>query len=201
MHYGANGDHFIMVFEILGVNLLEIMKRYDYKGIPLPLVRRVARQVLIGLDYLHRICKIIHTDLKPENTIVALSNDKLKDIIDHGIIRKTNQKNKKAQTLMVDYDNRQYIPDTKSRMSTQASSILDGINTEGMSKTQRKKLKKKLKKEQHKDHEQAKEEDEEEPEETQEAQVKPAEEQLKALRDEEEDVEFRRPRSYSLPNL
>jgi len=43
MHYGANGGHFIMVFEILGVNLLEIMKRYDYRGIPIPLVRRMAK--------------------------------------------------------------------------------------------------------------------------------------------------------------
>ena len=56
MHYGPNGKHFIMVFEILGVNLLEIMKRYDYKGIPIPLVRRIAKQVLMGLDYLNRIC-------------------------------------------------------------------------------------------------------------------------------------------------
>jgi len=84
MHYGANGDHFIMVFEILGVNLLEIMKRYDYKGIPMPLVRRMAKQVLTGLDYLHRICKIIHTDLKPENTIVALTNERLMDIVHTG---------------------------------------------------------------------------------------------------------------------
>ena len=43
MHYGANGGHFVMVFEILGVNLLEIMKRYDYRGIPMPLVRRIAK--------------------------------------------------------------------------------------------------------------------------------------------------------------
>jgi len=27
-----------MVFEILGVNFLEIIKRYDYKGVPLPFV-------------------------------------------------------------------------------------------------------------------------------------------------------------------
>jgi serine/threonine-protein kinase SRPK3 len=74
MYDGPNGKHFIMVFEILGVNLLEIMKRYDYKGIPLPLVRIIAKQILIGLDYLHRICRIIHTDLKPENVIVNLSN-------------------------------------------------------------------------------------------------------------------------------
>ena len=43
MHHGANGDHFIMVFEILGVNLLEIMKRYEYRGIPIPLVRRISK--------------------------------------------------------------------------------------------------------------------------------------------------------------
>lgn len=43
MYDGPNGRHFIMVFEILGVNLLEIMKRYDYKGIPIPLVRRLAK--------------------------------------------------------------------------------------------------------------------------------------------------------------
>jgi serine/threonine-protein kinase SRPK3 len=92
MHYGANGDHFVMVFEILGVNLLEIMKRYDYRGIPIPLVRKISKQVLIGLDYLHRICKIIHTDLKPENCIVALSNDSLLDIVKNGQIRKTKKK-------------------------------------------------------------------------------------------------------------
>jgi serine/threonine-protein kinase SRPK3 len=43
MYHGPNGKHFVMVFEILGVNLLEIMKRYDYKGIPMPLVRRIAK--------------------------------------------------------------------------------------------------------------------------------------------------------------
>lgn len=66
-----------MVFEILGVNLLEIMKRYDYRGIPMPIVRRLAKQCLIGLDYLHSVCHIIHTDLKPENVVVGLSDKEL----------------------------------------------------------------------------------------------------------------------------
>ena len=69
-----------MVFEILGVNLLEIMKRYNYNGIPLPLVRRMTKQILIGLDYLHRKCRIIHTDMKPENVIVSLTRDELQEI-------------------------------------------------------------------------------------------------------------------------
>ena len=73
-----------MVFEILGVNLLEIMKRYDYKGVPIPVTRRMAKQVLIGLDYLHRMCNIIHTDLKPENVIVSLTKSELQEIMDKG---------------------------------------------------------------------------------------------------------------------
>jgi len=47
---------------------------------------------LIGLDYLHRICKIIHTDLKPENTKDALNNDELGDIVKNGKIMKKRKK-------------------------------------------------------------------------------------------------------------
>ena len=64
--------------------MLEIMKRYDYKGIPMPLVRRMTKQVLIGLDYLHRKCRIIHTDLKPENVIISLTKDELSEIQKRG---------------------------------------------------------------------------------------------------------------------
>eukprot|EP00826_Nyctotherus_ovalis_P002391 TRINITY_DN10476_c0_g1_i13.p1 TRINITY_DN10476_c0_g1~~TRINITY_DN10476_c0_g1_i13.p1 ORF type:complete len:256 (-),score=76.49 TRINITY_DN10476_c0_g1_i13:928-1695(-) len=84
IQYGPNGKHFVMVFEISGVNLLEVIKRYNYRGIPLPLVRTVTRQMLIGLDYLHRICHIIHTDLKPENVVVCLSKEELRDIVTKG---------------------------------------------------------------------------------------------------------------------
>ena len=33
IHNGPNGKHFSMVFEIMGVTLLEIIKRYNYKGV------------------------------------------------------------------------------------------------------------------------------------------------------------------------
>jgi len=75
VHNGTNGKHFIMVFEILGVNFLEIIKRYEYKGVPIPLVKRLAKQCLIGLDYMHRVCNLIHTDFKPENVVIALTDD------------------------------------------------------------------------------------------------------------------------------
>ena len=40
---GPNGKHIGMVFEIMGANLLTIMKKYDWEGIPLPIVRIMAR--------------------------------------------------------------------------------------------------------------------------------------------------------------
>jgi len=58
------------VFEKLGDNLLTLIKRYDYRGVPLDYVRSITQQMLVGLDYLHRERQIIHTDLKPENVLL-----------------------------------------------------------------------------------------------------------------------------------
>ena len=89
LHNGAHGKHFVMVFEILGVNLLEVIKRYNYKGVPMPLVRIMAKQCLMGLDYLHRVCQIIHTDLKPENVSLCLTDQEVKEIASRGQLTTT----------------------------------------------------------------------------------------------------------------
>lgn len=70
-HAGPHGRHVCMVFEVLGDNLLTLIRLYDHRGIPLHVVRRLARQVLVALDYLHTQCHIIHTDLKPENVMLT----------------------------------------------------------------------------------------------------------------------------------
>eukprot|EP00916_Digyalum_oweni_P024879 GHVL01041091.1.p1 GENE.GHVL01041091.1~~GHVL01041091.1.p1 ORF type:complete len:688 (+),score=119.73 GHVL01041091.1:54-2117(+) len=72
-HTGPNGKHVAMVFEVMGPNLLQLIRQYNFKGIPVKIVRQIVIDVLIGLDYLHRLCKIIHTDLKPENVLVSAS--------------------------------------------------------------------------------------------------------------------------------
>ena len=95
IYTGDYGRHFCMVFEILGVNLLEIIKRYDYRGIPLKLCRKMAKQCLLGLHYLHKHCGIIHTDLKPENVLVCLDQKDLREIYDKGqLTRSRNIKTK-----------------------------------------------------------------------------------------------------------
>ncbi|KAJ4386089.1 serine/threonine protein kinase, CMGC [Gnomoniopsis smithogilvyi] len=73
-HKGPNGTHVCMVFEVLGENLLGLIKKWNHRGIPMPLVKQITKQVLLGLDYLHRECGIIHTDLKPENVLIEIGD-------------------------------------------------------------------------------------------------------------------------------
>ncbi|KAJ7220712.1 kinase-like protein [Mycena pura] len=71
-HKGPNGTHVCMVFEVLGESLLGLIKRHQNKGVPIALVKQIAKQVLLGLDYMHRCCGVIHTDLKPENVLIYI---------------------------------------------------------------------------------------------------------------------------------
>ncbi|SCU78335.1 LAMI_0A04280g1_1 [Lachancea mirantina] len=73
-HVGPNGKHVVMVFEVLGENLLALIKKYEHRGIPVMYVKQIAKQLLLGLDYMHRKCGVIHTDIKPENVLMEVGD-------------------------------------------------------------------------------------------------------------------------------
>ncbi|XP_019942393.1 SRSF protein kinase 1b isoform X3 [Paralichthys olivaceus] len=75
---GMNGTHVCMVFEVLGYHLLKWIIKSNYQGLPLPCVKSIIQQVLQGLDYLHTKCKIIHTDIKPENILLTVNEPYIK---------------------------------------------------------------------------------------------------------------------------
>lgn len=66
-HVGPEETHICMVFEPLGENLLALIERNKAKGVPRSLVKAIAKQIILGLQYLHDECDLVHTDIKPEN--------------------------------------------------------------------------------------------------------------------------------------
>ena len=75
--------HICITFELLSVNLYELLKTNNYRGFSLSLVRRFVVQIVACLSYL-REQKIIHCDLKPENILLKEPNKSGIKIIDFG---------------------------------------------------------------------------------------------------------------------
>lgn len=92
---GANGRHVCMTFNVLDENLLDVIKKYQYRGIPISIVRKFAKQILQGIDFLHRHCCIIHTDIKPENILIVRRNSKPKVSFEkiEELVKTTNESN------------------------------------------------------------------------------------------------------------
>ncbi|RJE27037.1 CMGC SRPK protein kinase [Aspergillus sclerotialis] len=58
----------------VGEVLIKATARYEDGGLPVKVVKVITRQLLLGLDFLHRECGVIHTDLKPTNILLELEN-------------------------------------------------------------------------------------------------------------------------------
>ncbi|KAG1826199.1 kinase-like domain-containing protein [Suillus subaureus] len=71
-HHSPQDTHVCIVFEPLGETLLALIQRNKKKGVPKPLVKVIAKQVLLGLQYLHDECDLVHTDIKPENILISI---------------------------------------------------------------------------------------------------------------------------------
>uniref|UniRef100_A0A0K8U7N6 non-specific serine/threonine protein kinase n=1 Tax=Bactrocera latifrons TaxID=174628 RepID=A0A0K8U7N6_BACLA len=126
---GVNGTHICMVFEVLGDNLLKLIRKSNYRGIPIENVKSITRQVLEGLDYLHSCCKIIHTDIKPENVLLCVDEQYVRSLA-----------NEATELYVMNY---KMFPSFVSRAPKE---YREPQITGKMSKNKKKKLKKKAKK-------------------------------------------------------
>ncbi|XP_033171658.1 SRSF protein kinase 3-like isoform X2 [Drosophila mauritiana] len=116
---GPKGTHDCLVLEVLGDNLLNLMKRCTDKGLPICNIKQIAQQVLTGLHFLHDECRVMHTDLKPENVLLA-SNE--------GILRTEASK---AIEVYLEANEEEQIP--CSKMTTMAERQMQTKTKEALS--------------------------------------------------------------------
>jgi serine/threonine protein kinase len=67
-------DHLCLVFELLGMNLYEVLKKRQFRGLPLGVVQTMVRQAVLGARALGQK-SIVHCDLKPENILLVNEDD------------------------------------------------------------------------------------------------------------------------------
>ncbi len=76
-------NHICITFELLSMNLYELIKKNKFAGFSLQLVRKFTHSILQCLDALTKN-KIIHCDLKPENILLKQQGRSGIKVIDYG---------------------------------------------------------------------------------------------------------------------
>ncbi|CAG8345324.1 unnamed protein product [Penicillium salamii] len=80
---GPKGSYPYLVYPPIRESLAMYQRRFDDRKIPLPLIKTYIRALLTRLDYLHVVCRTVHTDLKLENIMVSFEDPSvLADFID-----------------------------------------------------------------------------------------------------------------------
>ncbi|CAH9084609.1 unnamed protein product [Cuscuta europaea] len=132
-HTGPNGQHLCMVLEFLGDSLLRLIRYNHHKGLELNKVREICRCILTGLDYLHRVLGIIHTDLKLENILLCSTINPTKDPIKSGqspiLERPEGFSNGGATMNLIEKKLKQRARSAAARLSGRRSSMVEGTNS------------------------------------------------------------------------
>ncbi|OBT44936.1 hypothetical protein VE00_04746 [Pseudogymnoascus sp. WSF 3629] len=70
----TEGSYSCLVYSPMRESLSMYQRRFDDRKMPLPLIKTYIRALLTGLDYLHKECRTVHTDLKLENIMVSFED-------------------------------------------------------------------------------------------------------------------------------
>ncbi|KAF4154528.1 hypothetical protein CNMCM6936_005944 [Aspergillus lentulus] len=74
---GPEGKHTCLVYEPMREPLWILQRRFVDRKLPLPIAKAYIYFLLVGLDYLHSECKVVHTDLKLGNVLMSFENENI----------------------------------------------------------------------------------------------------------------------------
>lgn len=64
-HTGPHGRHVCLVFKPMGPDMSRLRTLFPKPRLPIPVAKRVSRDLLLSLVFLHDQCGIIHTGMLP----------------------------------------------------------------------------------------------------------------------------------------
>ncbi|KAK3688905.1 kinase-like domain-containing protein [Podospora appendiculata] len=67
---GHMAKHVCLASKAMGPDLSKYRRLFPKFRIPLPIMKTITRQLLLALSYLHQTCRVIHTDIKPQNIMI-----------------------------------------------------------------------------------------------------------------------------------
>ncbi|GBG33112.1 Protein kinase, putative [Hondaea fermentalgiana] len=83
-------NHLCLVFEMLSMNLYDLIKLNKFRGLPMGFIRSCVHQILDALQVLARV-DVVHCDLKPENILIESVGRARVKLIDFGSSCFSNQ--------------------------------------------------------------------------------------------------------------
>jgi len=66
------GGHICFATDVLGPNMMTLRSAQPNQTFPVSVAKRIIKQILLSVDYLHRECGYVHTDIKADNVLAAL---------------------------------------------------------------------------------------------------------------------------------
>lgn len=60
-HKGPHGNHVCLIFKAMGPDMAKYRRLFPGSRIPLPLMRKASKQLLLAISHLHDTCRVIHT--------------------------------------------------------------------------------------------------------------------------------------------
>ncbi|TDZ49723.1 Serine/threonine-protein kinase SRPK [Colletotrichum trifolii] len=75
---GKTGSHTVLVLKTLGISLADIRELAGGK-VPIKLLKGLIYGILLGLDYLHSVAHVIHTDIQDGNIMLSILDEGVLD--------------------------------------------------------------------------------------------------------------------------